>query len=389
MRYWILCTIIILSACGSSNRYMDSHPMDKINGTDNRDRRIQLAEVYYNKLSQKGLPYISGDTCTFLFKGRARSVHIAGDMNGWNNKSHPMKKIDGTDIWYYNILYPPKTRLEYKFVIDDQQWILDPVNPKSTTGQEFVNSVLQYPNFPQPLWEIPIKDVPHGSLHKFGLESEIMDTVYSYSLYVPAGYEVQGMDSFGLAIFHDGQNNIDIARSPTILDNMIYSREMIPIFAIFLNHNQREQEYAGEARNKFAAMIVKELLPSIQNNYRIYKDPGFVASIGQSFGGNISAIISFSYHEKVGLCGSHSGAYWPKNKATVRLMLNNKNAPIKYAAIWGSFESLDGYNQEIADQLTEAGRSVYAKSYPEGHNWTLWTHTYHEMLRFLFPFKKQ
>lgn len=84
---------------------------------------------------------IVGANYTFRLKNRAdvKSVFLAGDFNGWNPRSLPMRR-EGND-WVFSVyLAPGKHR--YKFVADGQ-WILDPGN-KLWENNEFDtgNSVL-------------------------------------------------------------------------------------------------------------------------------------------------------------------------------------------------------------------------------------------------------
>lgn len=54
---------------------------------------------------------------------KAKEVFIAGTFNGWNPRSHPLRRAgDGT--WALTLDLPPG-RYEYKFVVDGQ-WCCEP-----------------------------------------------------------------------------------------------------------------------------------------------------------------------------------------------------------------------------------------------------------------------
>ncbi|WP_161486766.1 glycogen-binding domain-containing protein [Rufibacter roseus] len=63
---------------------------------------------------------------TFRLKGhgKARSVYLAGDFNGWSPTALPMKK-EGDD-WVFSV-HLPLGKNRYKFVVDGE-WIIDPSN---------------------------------------------------------------------------------------------------------------------------------------------------------------------------------------------------------------------------------------------------------------------
>ena len=54
----------------------------------------------------------------------ARTVHVAGDFNGWTPSRTPLEPA-ANGAWAVTIAIEPG-RYEYQFVVDDQQWIVDP-----------------------------------------------------------------------------------------------------------------------------------------------------------------------------------------------------------------------------------------------------------------------
>jgi hypothetical protein len=54
----------------------------------------------------------------------ARTVHVAGDFNGWNSTRTPLEPTAG-GAWTVTIPLDPG-RYEYMFVVDGEQWIADP-----------------------------------------------------------------------------------------------------------------------------------------------------------------------------------------------------------------------------------------------------------------------
>lgn len=65
---------------------------------------------------------------TFSFAAPdALRVFVAGEFNGWNENSAPMKR-NGRSIWKKTVMLPPGA-YEYKFVVDGE-WLTDPGNPE-------------------------------------------------------------------------------------------------------------------------------------------------------------------------------------------------------------------------------------------------------------------
>lgn len=92
-------------------------------------------------------PVIENGTVKFrLYSPAARSVYVAGEFNDWNfrpdqEKAIPLQETE-SNIWTTEVEISPG-RYQYKFVVNQRSWILDPANPdiyRDATGNE--NSLL-------------------------------------------------------------------------------------------------------------------------------------------------------------------------------------------------------------------------------------------------------
>jgi enterochelin esterase-like enzyme len=133
-------------------------------------------------------------------------------------------------------------------------------------------------------------------------------TTRNYWIYVPAQYDATKPAS--LMIFQDGQAFVNLKgdyRIPFVFDNLIYRREMPITIAVFINpgHTKDQQESTpanwGDSINnrpteynalddKYAKLIVDELLPAIKKDYNISDKPEDRAIAGASSG----AICAFT-----------------------------------------------------------------------------------------------
>ena len=57
--------------------------------------------------------------------GKAHTVAIAGDFNGWNPQANLLEDPDGDGIWTGTLKLEPG-RYEYMFVLDGEKWFPDP-----------------------------------------------------------------------------------------------------------------------------------------------------------------------------------------------------------------------------------------------------------------------
>ena len=72
----------------------------------------------------------------------AQRVALVGEFNGWSRTAHPMRrKRDGS--WEANLRLAPG-RYEYKFLINDVEWLADPTAARSVANPfGNTNSVLE------------------------------------------------------------------------------------------------------------------------------------------------------------------------------------------------------------------------------------------------------
>ncbi len=131
-------------------------------------------------------------------------------------------------------------------------------------------------------------------------------TQHTYWVYVPAQYDPAVPAS--LMVLNDGQafKNMDgDVRAPNVLDNLIDRREIPVMLAVFINPGRRPdqpeptpQEWGDRTTNrpteyntlddKYARVIVDELLPALKKDYNISKDPE-QRGIGGASSGAIAA----------------------------------------------------------------------------------------------------
>jgi enterochelin esterase family protein len=180
----------------------------------------------------------------------------------------------------------------------------------------------------------PRDGVPKGEVRgPLTLSSEAYPgTQHTYWIYVPAQYDAKVAAS--LMIFNDGQafKNMDgDLRAPNVLDNLIYRREIPVMIAVFINPGRRPDQPEPTPQNwgdrdtnrpteyntlddRYARVIVDELLPVLYKDYNIAKDP-----------------------ERHGIGGASSGAI-----AAFTVAWERPNEFRKVLSIVGSFTNLRG-----------------------------------------------
>jgi enterochelin esterase family protein len=314
------------------------------------------------------------------YMGKAEKVYLAGDISDWNPNVYEFESNENNDVWTLDIPFAKDGRMEYQFVIDGEKWTLDPSNPLTFKNMDYINSVYVGPAYdPDSTFIENIALTTKGILQDYKFEGSKF--IGSGNIYLPFGFDKN--QTYPLAIFHDGDDYIRFG-AKHILDNMIAAKKLPPIVALFLNPTDRSEEYAMGKREAYVDFIVNELLNDVKQKYPISKKPNDIASIGNSFGANISALIAYGHHDQVGLCGSLSGAYWVDDSYAKKYIIENLDKNVKYAAIWGKYEGVWINNQEIMAKMEQNGLKNLNKQVNEGHNWVNWRSQVPQVLEFLF-----
>jgi enterochelin esterase-like enzyme len=135
--------------------------------------------------------------------------------------------------------------------------------------------------------------VPKGELRgPFTLPSEAYPgTQHTYWIHVPAQYDAAVPAS--LMIFNDGQAYLNMEgdlRAPNVLDNLIHRREIPVMIGVFINPGRRPDQPEPTPQNwgdrttnrpteyntlddKYARVVVDELMPVVYAQYTISTDP--------------------------------------------------------------------------------------------------------------------
>ncbi len=358
--------------------------LNRVNTAVTPEEKNTVIDSFITFARTQGIPFIESNTANFIYRGAATSVNVASDFNSWSPNAHPMIKIDGTNFFYLSKSFELNARLDYKFVINGTNWILDPENPNQISGGFGPNSELAMPGYVQP-WEIKYKpNIKHGKVVQKNFFSNILNGTYQIQIYLPPDYDSTN-EGYPTVYFQDGAEYISLASAINILDNLIDSNKIQSLIGVFVKPNNRNEEYAFSKRNQYRLFIVSELVPYIDSTFNTIKSASKRLVMGDSYGGNISALISYNHADIFGNCGLHSAAFQPNNYEAYNLILHGEKKDIKFVSIWGSYESLFTNMRNFRDSCLSKGYEFVSAEFPEGHSWGLWRATIDIILENIFP----
>ena len=382
-KLFYLLLIILSPITNSQNQFQEF--LNQVNSLSTVQQKTAAVDSFIVYARTKGIPFITGDSANFIYRGNVSSISLAGDFNGWTPNWN-LINLSGTNFWYYSKVFESDARLDYKFVRNGSDWILDPENPRQVSGGFGPNSELAMPGYIQP-WEINYQsNIPHGAVVNKTIYSVNVGAYFQLKIYLPPDYDSTSSKRYPTAYFQDGFEYITLGSTVNVLDNLIDSNKINPVIAVFVRPNNRNDEYAGSKRVQYRLFFVNELVPFIDSNFKTIASSDKRLVLGDSFGGNISALISYNHPEVFGYCGLHSGAFWPNNYEAYNLIVNGPVKNIKWCSIWGTYEgSLPDNMRSFRDFLLQNNYQLSWEERHEGHSWGLWRASLDRVLEFFSP----
>ena len=362
-----------------------------------RQKRHLSSEEVDGFLAGKTFPLVEGHTVTFVYRGDVADVHLRHWIYGLPS-SRPLKRLEGTDLWFLSIDLPPGSRVEYKFeVFHGQRFELaiDPLNPHLATDPMGTNSVVHATGYEVPDYTFADPNARPGSLETIALASAVFGEARPLQIYLPARF--RPTRRYPLLVVHDGSDFLRFAGLKTVLDNLIHRLEIPPLIAALTDSPRRLQEYADDPRH--AEFLTGELVPALERRYPLARLAAARCLLGASFGAVASLAAAWRHPGVFGnLCllsgsfaftdiGAHDrGPVFDPVVEFVNAFRANPGRPSEniYLAC-GIYESLIYYNRSLLPLLQATGMSVHFSEVRDGHNWENWRDRLREGLSWLFP----
>jgi len=348
--------VLLFSYC--DNKSNPTTSISKVENITELPERQAFIDNFLKKIKEQKHLEIEGNTVYFSYEGEAEKVSVAGDMNGWKPDQNFLKNITGTNFWYLPMKFESDARLDYKLVVDGKNWIEDPFNPMKTLSGFGTNSTLQMPDYQTP-WEIqPNPDSPKGVLQKEVLTSQFTKKKYDLNIYLPPNYSPE--KKYPTVYFQDGADYLKLCHAQTVIENLFHKNLVEPFIGVFINPTDRNKEYVLDLKSLYVDFFVKELVPFIDGKFSTLTQANERVVLGDSYGGSISARISFTHPEVFGKSGWHSCALWNDDFELSKKIREMEKQPIKIASVWGKYEENLTEDMRIVNKaLKEKGYDIF------------------------------
>jgi enterochelin esterase-like enzyme len=235
-----------------------------------------------------------------IYAPKATDVKVVGT---WNRKYSPDQMVRKDTIFEVKVGPLASDMYEYDIVVDGQP-MLDPLNRAVTRDGAWIQSRLLVPGGLGDV--IDVKSVPHGDLKAVWYDSPVVgNSQRRMFIYTPPGYEKNQKKYPVLYLLHGGGGDEEVwisrGRANYIMDNLIAAGKAEPMIVVITNGdvnnvgapldrpaNLPKKDNTGIGAmdaGVFEKSIVKDVIPYIENNYRVIADADHRAITGFSMGG--------------------------------------------------------------------------------------------------------
>ncbi|MDH7599291.1 MAG: alpha/beta hydrolase-fold protein [Sedimentisphaerales bacterium] len=164
-----------------------------------------------------------------------------------------------------------------------------------------------------------LKDVPHGNVLIKYYFSKTANSWRRIFVYTPPDYDKNTTTRYPvLYLQHGGGEDervwIEMGRANLILDNLLAEGKAKPMIIVMessyisnMGAGGRRGGFAGPGGGPFGQLLINDLIPWIDNNFRTLADKDHRAMAGLSMGGMLTAAITMSNLDKFSYIGLFSG----------------------------------------------------------------------------------
>lgn len=396
-----MCCFLALMLCASTQA--DEKPLASVEELQQEVEAASTsgdaATLWLRIVAHKMMPLIFGDRAFFFWRGEANVVEWRGDFNFWESSADSRgKRIGKTDIWMYERTFPLDSRLDYKLVVNEKDWQLDPLNPNTQLGGYGPNSEVRMPDWRPSGHAVRRLDTVRGTFSKdIPFQSKKTGYTIHYRVYTPAGFDPAKSKNLPVLYVTDGSDywNDEMGSLVITLDNLITDKKIAPVLAVFIdpwdreaNVNRREKEFipAEDRSCLFCEFLVEELIPTIDAAYPTNRNREGRAIVGASYGGLHAGLMALRSGSLFGMIGVQSPAFRPAPWVLEELA-RAEVLPAKAFITTGTFER--GHIIESASKLREILKSrrvdVQYHEVHDGHSWGNWRALLDDMLVFFYP----
>ncbi|MBK5722272.1 esterase [Dysgonomonas sp. Marseille-P4677] len=293
----------------------------------------------------------------------------------------PMTK-DSNGIWSVTTLPIQPDLYPYFFAVDSIS-VTDPSNILIFPNEKFKHSLVDIPSTTSAIYSV--RDVPHGRISYKFYKSKTLNDTRPLVIYTPPGYNPQSDQKYPVLYLLHGATDthetwFKVGRVNFILDNLIAEGKAKPMIVVMPYANPR-MTYLGKVNTRikdsfdYTEELINEVIPFVENNYRVQVSPSSRAIAGFSRGGYQSLHAGLGHpeiFEYVCAFAPAVNAQQAEKNFKNGIYAPNKELKSKLKLLWlgcGTEDFLYEWSLNFIKKLDEQGISYEKKFTQGGHTW--------------------
>ena len=284
--------------------------------------------------------------------------------------------------WVGQTAKPEDEGFHYYHLTVDGGLVTDPGTHIYAGGARY-ESGIEVPAHDQDFYAI--KNIPHGNMSEVLFWSESTKQMRRAFVYTPPTYGKDKKKYPVLYLQHGwGEDETSWSRqgcAGIIMDNLLAEGKCVPFIVVMTYGMTNEVRFGGLGdftAKDFETVLVDELVPFIDSNFRTIAKKESRAMAGLSMGGMETKTITLRRPEVFGYYGLFSGGtYAPediKDKNQVKLIFES----------CGSKENPDGINSSVSALKAAGYNAVGYVSNGTAHEFLTWRRSLYQMAQLLF-----
>ncbi len=243
-----------------------------------------------------------------------------------------------------------------------------------------------------------LKDVPHGDIIMEQYFSPVLNSWRKFFVYTPPGYEKNTDEKYpALYIYHGGGEDergwAQQGKTNLILDNLIAEGKAKPMLVIMPDGNMPVSAFDENGLKMFENELIKGIIPQVEKEYRVIKNPKSRALAGLSMGGiqtlyagvqntdlfSSLGVFSSGWIGKDNEIADGQYEFMTKNSAKI-----NKNLDNFWISMGGERDIAYENGKRMISRFDDMGIRYTYSEYPGGHAWPVWRHDLYKFAPLLF-----
>ena len=289
---------------------------------------------------------------------------------------------------------------EYSFDVDGTR-IIDPSN-RNVKKWFTLASMVEVPGNPPLLTEF--QDVDHGIVQRLIYPSKNVGHPRPVVVYTPPGYDPATDTRYPLVVLIHGFGDdetawTEVGRAHLIADNLIAQGKLkSAIIAMPYGHpipapyGERPEDYFIDNNVAYERDLIEDLLPFLENNFKLVADAQNRSIVGLSMGGGHAVHIGLKHTDKFSSIVAFSGAVPQPDKVDLPALYPALYGPDPKAnrlkQFWipiGKDDFLLKRNETLIAIMKEQGVQHKYQVTDGGHSWNVWRKYLPEFLQMVLP----